>query len=50
MPYSIYCIYLGSTSEIELLQLKLSVALDLVERLDFFLLNPDLTLMTVGQG
>ena len=43
------CIYLGSTSEIDLLQLKPFVALDLVERLDFFL-NPDLTLIAVGQG
>ena len=31
-------------------QLKLFVALDLVERLHFFLLNPDLTLMAMGQG
>ena len=46
----VHCIYLGLTSEIDLLQLKLFVALDLVDRLDFFLLNPDLTLMAVGQG
>ena len=46
----VHCIYLWSTSEIDLLQLKLFVALYLEERLDFFLLNPDLTLMAVGQG
>ena len=39
-----------TTSEIDLLQLKLIVALDLVERLDIFLLNPNLTLKAVGQG
>ena len=46
----VHCIYLGSTSDIDLLQLKLFVALDLVEILDLFLLNPALTLMAVGQG
>ena len=46
----VHCIYLGSTSDIDLLQLKLFVALDLVERLDLFLLNPALTLTAVGQS
>ena len=31
-------------------QLSKLLALYLVERLDFFLLNPDLTLMAVGRG
>ena len=38
------------SSEIVLLQLRLFVALDLVEQLYFFLLNPDLTMMAVGRG
>ena len=33
--FPVHCIYLGSTSEIDLLQLKLFVALDLEERLYF---------------
>ena len=45
-----HCIYLGSTSDVDLLQLKLFVALYLVEILDLFPLNPALTLMAVGQG